>query len=194
MNQKSNAAAPKPRQAATKAAPRTAKCILRYHCFDGAVGRLLLAIGAEGIASVIISAKDEELIAGLQSEHPKAQCLPMSADEQRAHQATAKAIAAMSKGEPATITLPLDLPGTEFQQAVWQALCRIPRGQTISYKALATAAGRPKAIRAAASACGANPIALVVPCHRVIASDGGLGGYKWGIEHKTELLRRERLD
>lgn len=181
--------------AVSKPQPKQATAVtLRYHCFDGAAGRLLLAIGAEGIASVIISANDEALIAGLQSEHPKAQCLPMSADEQRAHQATAKAIAAMSKGEPATIALPLALPGTAFQQAVWQALCRIPRGQTISYKALAAQAGRPKAIRAAASACGANPIALVVPCHRVVASDGGLGGYKWGVAHKAELLRREQLD
>lgn len=195
MNPKLSTAVPK--QAATKAAkvaPRAAMNTLHYHCFDGAAGRLLLAVGEKGIASVIISANDEELIAGLQSEHPKAECLPMTAAEQCEHQATAKAIVAMSKGEPATITLPLALPGTEFQQAVWQALCRIPRGQTISYKALAAAVGRPKAIRAAASACGANPIALAVPCHRVIASDGGLGGYKWGIEHKAELLRRERLD
>ncbi|MEO7825005.1 MAG: methylated-DNA--[protein]-cysteine S-methyltransferase [Paraperlucidibaca sp.] len=168
--------------------------VLHYHCFDGAASRLLLAVSPNGIASVIIGENDEELVAGLRSEHPKAESLPMSAAEQRMHQATAKAIVAMSQGQAAAVALPLALPGTAFQQAVWQALCRIPRGQTISYKALAEAAGRPRAIRAAASACGANPIALVVPCHRVIASDGGLGGYKWGIAHKAELLRRERLN
>lgn len=167
---------------------------LLYHCFDGAAGRLLIAVGRDGLASVIIGEDDEELVAGLVSEQPKAQYAPMNAEQQREHAATAKAIQAMSQGQAANVALPLALPGTEFQQAVWQALCRIPRGQTISYKALAEAAGRPRAIRAAASACGANPLALVVPCHRVIASNGGMGGYKWGVAHKVELLRRERLN
>ncbi|MFQ3217632.1 methylated-DNA--[protein]-cysteine S-methyltransferase [Paraperlucidibaca sp.] len=167
---------------------------LLYHCFDGAAGRLLIAVGHNGLASVIIGEDDEELVAGLISEHPKAQCAPMNAEQQREHAATAKAIEAMSQGQAANVALPMALPGTEFQQAVWQALCRIPRGQTISYKALADAVGRPRAIRAAASACGANPLALIVPCHRVIASDGGMGGYKWGVAHKVELLRREQLD
>lgn len=167
---------------------------LHYHCFDGAAGRLLMAVGRDGLASVIIGEDDETLVAGLLAEHPTAHCTPMSAQQQREYAATAKAIVAMSQGQAAHVALPLALPGTEFQQAVWQALGRIPRGQTISYKALAEAAGRPRAIRAAASACGANPIALVVPCHRVIASDGGMGGYKWGVAHKVELLKRERLD
>lgn len=167
---------------------------LLYHCFDGAAGRLLIAVGQNGLASVIIGEDDEELVAGLISEHPKAHCTPMNTEQQCEHAATAKAIEAMSRGQAAHVTLPMALPGTEFQQAVWQALCRIPRGQTISYKALAEAVGRPRAIRAAASACGANPLALIVPCHRVIASDGGMGGYKWGVAHKVELLRREQLD
>lgn len=167
---------------------------LLYHCFDGAAGRLLIAVGRNGLTSVIIGEDDEALVAGLISEHPKTQCTPMNAEQQREHAATAKAIAAMSHGQAANVALPLALPGTAFQQAVWQALCRIPRGQTISYKALAEAAGRPRAIRAAASACGANPLALIVPCHRVIASDGGMGGYKWGVAHKIELLKRERID
>jgi AraC family transcriptional regulator of adaptative response/methylated-DNA-[protein]-cysteine methyltransferase len=182
MRQQSNAVAPK--MAST----------LRYHCFDGASSRLLLAISNDGLASVIIGENDALLVAGLQSDHPKARCQVINVDELRMLQATTKAIVAISHGQAATVALPLALPGTMFQQAIWQALCRIPRGQRLSYKALAAAAGRPRAIRAAASACGANPIALVVPCHRVIASDGGLGGYKWGIAHKAELLRRERLD
>lgn len=167
---------------------------LNYHCVDAAAGRLLFAVSREGLASVIIGEDDEALVAGLNAEHPNAACTPMSAEQQREHAATAKAIVAMSHGQAAQVSLPLALPGTAFQQAVWQALCRIPRGQTISYKALAQAAGRPRAIRAAASACGTNPLALVVPCHRVIASDGGMGGYKWGVAHKVELLRRERID
>ena len=88
--------------------------------------------------------------------------------------------------------LPLDLRGTAFQQAVWGALCAIPAGETRSYAELAVAAGKPKAVRAAGSANGANPVAVLVPCHRVIRTDGGIGGYAYGTAIKQELLRREQ--
>jgi len=101
-----------------------------------------------------------------------------------------KAIAAIEQpGHAADI--PLDLRGTPFQQNVWRALCAIPAGETRSYTELAAAAGRPKAMRAAGSANGANPVAVLVPCHRVIRSDGGIGGYAYGTAIKQELLRRE---
>jgi AraC family transcriptional regulator of adaptative response/methylated-DNA-[protein]-cysteine methyltransferase len=89
---------------------------------------------------------------------------------------------------------PLDLVGTDFQRRVWQAIARIPAGKVISYAELARRAGRPRAIRAAAQACGANPIPLLVPCHRVVASDGGLGGFGGGLPLKRKLLAREGLD
>ena len=88
--------------------------------------------------------------------------------------------------------IPLDVSGTAFQEQVWQALRRIPRGETRSYGELAAAAGHPRAVRAAGSANGANPVAVLIPCHRVIRADGSLGGYAWGEGIKRELLRRER--
>ena len=90
------------------------------------------------------------------------------------------------------LNLPLDLAGTAFQQRVWRALRAIPPGETVSYAQLAARLGQPKATRAVASAIARNPVALAVPCHRVIGSDGALRGYRWGTERKRELLARER--
>jgi len=89
--------------------------------------------------------------------------------------------------------LPLDLRGTVFQQRVWRELQRIPRGETITYAELAARIGAPTAVRAVGTACGANPVAMVVPCHRVVRADGSLGGYAWGLERKARLLRGEKL-
>jgi AraC family transcriptional regulator of adaptative response/methylated-DNA-[protein]-cysteine methyltransferase len=91
-----------------------------------------------------------------------------------------------------TMRLPLDVQGTAFQQAVWRELSRIPPGETLSYAALAARAGKPGAARAAGSACGANPVALLIPCHRAKRADGSLGGYAWGLPVKEKLLERER--
>jgi O-6-methylguanine DNA methyltransferase len=88
--------------------------------------------------------------------------------------------------------LPIDLRGTEFQRAVWEALRAIPEGETRSYGAIARAIGRPRSSRAVGAACGANPIAILVPCHRALGSDGSLVNYRWGIERKRMLLERER--
>ena len=87
--------------------------------------------------------------------------------------------------------LPLDVAGTAFQQAVWRELSRIPPGETLSYAALAARAGRPKAVRAAGTACGQNQVAVLIPCHRAKRADGSLGGYAYGLERKIELLKRE---
>jgi len=92
------------------------------------------------------------------------------------------------------LTLPLDIGGTAFQQRVWQALRAIPAGRTASYAEVATAIGEPAAVRAVARACGANPLAVAIPCHRVVRSDGGLSGYRWGVERKRDLLDRERKE
>lgn len=87
--------------------------------------------------------------------------------------------------------LPLDLKGSDLQLQVWQALLQVPKGQLVSYSELAHQIGRPQAVRAVASACAANPVALLVPCHRVVRKDGGLGGYRWGLELKRYLLTQE---
>ena len=99
------------------------------------------------------------------------------------------AVEALLAGE--TPALPLDIEATAFQARVWQALLRIPRGTTVSYGELARAIGQPQAVRAVAGACAANPVALVVPCHRVVGRDGALTGYRWGVERKRDLLARE---
>ena len=93
----------------------------------------------------------------------------------------------------AGLDLPLDVRGTAFQQRVWQALRAIPAGATASYTDIAKRIGAPKAVRGVAQACAANPIAVAVPCHRVVRSDGGLSGYRWGVERKRALLDREAI-
>jgi AraC family transcriptional regulator of adaptative response/methylated-DNA-[protein]-cysteine methyltransferase len=90
------------------------------------------------------------------------------------------------------LNLPLDIRGTAFQQRVWEALRQIPAGSTATYADIAGRIGQPKSVRAAAMACGANALAVAIPCHRVIRTDGSLSGYRWGVERKGELLRRER--
>jgi AraC family transcriptional regulator of adaptative response/methylated-DNA-[protein]-cysteine methyltransferase len=87
--------------------------------------------------------------------------------------------------------LPLDVQGTAFQRRVWEALRQVPPGATASYGEIARRIGKPKAVRAVAQACGANPVAVAVPCHRIVAGDGGLGGYHWGVDRKKKLLARE---
>jgi AraC family transcriptional regulator of adaptative response/methylated-DNA-[protein]-cysteine methyltransferase len=102
-----------------------------------------------------------------------------------------QAVIRVVDGEGTGASLALELRGTFFQKLVWQNLLQIPSGTTISYQELAQRIGRPRATRAVASACGANRIAVLIPCHRVLRSDGGLGGYRWGIERKRQLLQRE---
>jgi AraC family transcriptional regulator of adaptative response/methylated-DNA-[protein]-cysteine methyltransferase len=102
-------------------------------------------------------------------------------------------LAAMTE-HPAAGDLPLDLRATAFQARVWQALREIPRGQTRSYAEVARALGQPSAVRAVARACATNPVAIAVPCHRVIGSDGSLTGYRWGIERKKKLLEMEKMN
>ncbi len=92
----------------------------------------------------------------------------------------------------AALSLPLDIRGTAFQQQVWQALRAIPFGETRSYQQVAEAIGKPKAVRAVASACAANRLAILVPCHRVVRGDGSLSGYRWGVARKARLLAREK--
>ena len=103
----------------------------------------------------------------------------------------ADAIAELVEGRDARRAIPLDVAGSPFQRRVWDALCTIPRGAVTTYAAIARAIGAPAAVRAVGSACGQNPLAIVVPCHRVVRSDGGLGGYRWGLPRKAALLERE---
>ena len=104
---------------------------------------------------------------------------------------TVAAVVGLVEAPGQRLDLPLDIRGTAFQQQVWQALRAIPPGRTATYTEIAKAVGRPKAVRAVAQACAANPLAVAIPCHRVVRTDGDLSGYRWGVERKRKLLDRE---
>ena len=151
------------------------------------MGRMLIATSACGVCRLTLGETDESLFADLQAHFPDAAFQVGEADIQRI---AGKVVAGMASGRwPEGIAL--DLRGTAFQRRVWAALRQIPAGQTLSYQQLAKKLGQPTAYRAVANACGANPGALLVPCHRVLRSNGDLGGFRWGIERKAALLKLE---
>ncbi|HQR45329.1 MAG TPA: methylated-DNA--[protein]-cysteine S-methyltransferase, partial [Thermoanaerobaculia bacterium] len=151
------------------------------------LGRLLVAATDRGVCSLMLGESARPLEATLRSEYPEA--LIERAPEALA--AWASPIAGSLSAAVDLSAIPLDLRATTFQRRVFEALRAIPRGETRSYTELAAAAGRPKAVRAAASACARTPVAIVVPCHRIVRSDGSLGGYRWGLERKREPLESE---
>lgn len=160
---------------------------VRYTLADCSLGRCLVAESERGICAILLGDDDATLVADLHGLFPAAQDVPADTDFQ---QRVREVIAAINARD-APLSLPLDIRGTAFQQQVWQALRAIPCGETMSYQQLASAIGKPKAVRAVASACGANKLAIVIPCHRVIRGDGALSGYRWGIARKAQLLQRE---
>ncbi len=157
---------------------------IRWAVATTSLGPLLIAATDKGLCRV---AFDEDATT-LMRRFPKA-TIEAGGDALTALAAEVVALVDMPGRD---VTLPLDVRGTAFQEAVWQALKAIPAGETRSYAELAAAAGRPGAVRAAGTACGSNPLAVVVPCHRITRSDGGLGGYAYGVERKRALLDRER--
>jgi AraC family transcriptional regulator of adaptative response/methylated-DNA-[protein]-cysteine methyltransferase len=152
------------------------------------VGRLLVASTARGLCFVEIGRTEDGLLAALRREFPQAE---VDARSSKSLAPLARAARAVADAKAVPETLPLDIRGTAFQWRVWRELTRIPRGETRSYAALAASIGRPKAVRAVARACATNPIALVVPCHRIVAADGAIGGYRWGKATKRTLLSLE---
>jgi AraC family transcriptional regulator, regulatory protein of adaptative response / methylated-DNA-[protein]-cysteine methyltransferase len=156
---------------------------IRYAIVDTVLGRMLLAATARGICRLSFDEDGGEL----HRRFPKA-----TIENDNGEMAELIAGAVLAVEHPATMPeLPLDVRGTAFQQAVWQELRRIPPGETRSYAQIAAAVGKPGAVRATGSANGANNVAVLIPCHRVIRSDGNMGGYAYGLERKIELLRRE---
>jgi AraC family transcriptional regulator of adaptative response/methylated-DNA-[protein]-cysteine methyltransferase len=151
------------------------------------LGTLLVAKSGKGVCAVLIGDDAEVLTRDLQSRFPHAHLV---ADEADLAQLVAQVVAFV-EAPTMSLQLPLDVRGTEFQRRVWQALQGIPAGSTASYADIAARIGAPKSVRAVAQACGANPVAVVIPCHRVVRSDGALSGYRWGIERKRTLLERE---
>jgi AraC family transcriptional regulator, regulatory protein of adaptative response / methylated-DNA-[protein]-cysteine methyltransferase len=151
------------------------------------LGFLLIARGERGIRAILLGDDPDALIRELAQRYP-------DADLVRADEAIADLmprVIEMMESPGKGIELLLDVRGTTFQERVWQALCEIPAGSTSTYAEIATRIGSPQAVRAVALACAANPIAVAIPCHRVVRSDGALSGYRWGVERKRLLLARE---
>jgi AraC family transcriptional regulator, regulatory protein of adaptative response / methylated-DNA-[protein]-cysteine methyltransferase len=165
--------------------------LIRYCTAASSLGRMLVATTDVGVCSIAFGRDDKELVAGLREKFSKAQLV--AAKGNTGWLADAVAFVASQLGEhPLAATFPLDVRATAFQQRVWKALQEIPRGETRSYSEVALQLGAPTASRAVAGACGANPVAIAVPCHRVVGKDGSLTGYRWGVERKRRLLEAEK--
>ena len=160
---------------------------IRFAVGECSLGAILVASSRIGICSILLGDDPDKLIRDLQDNFPQANLV---GGDQDFEQLIAKVVGFVEMPQ-AGLDLPLDIRGTAFQQRVWQALSSIPPGTTISYTELAKKIGTPKAIRAVASACAANNLAVAIPCHRVVRTDGGLSGYRWGVERKRALLQRE---
>jgi AraC family transcriptional regulator, regulatory protein of adaptative response / methylated-DNA-[protein]-cysteine methyltransferase len=160
---------------------------IRFSTTDTGLGSVLVAATDKGICVVSLRESAEGAEESLRSRFPKAE---LERDDAGLRHAV-DAVAARIAGLPGSESLPLDLQGTEFQREVWNQLLAIPAGETKSYLDIAQAINRPKATRAVAQACGANPVAVVVPCHRVIMSDGSIGGYSGLPGVKQALLEAE---
>lgn len=161
---------------------------IRYTTTPCALGYLLVATTERGVCAVRLGDIAQRLIDELHAEFPKA-AISAAADNLTEH---VEAVLAYISGEQPALDLPLDVQATAFQKQVWEALRQIPYGETRSYAQVAEAIGQPKAARAVGRACATNPVALVIPCHRVVKSDGNLNNYRWGIARKQTLLERER--
>jgi len=154
--------------------------------FASPLGTVLIAATGKGLCSVKLGDDPARLRRLLADEFSEAEVFEDNLKELR------EKILSFIEGEASLARLPLDIRGTVFQRRVWDELRRIPRGETRTYRQIARAIGAPAAVRAVGSACGANPVALVVPCHRAVRTDGGLGGYAWGVQRKKKLLALEK--
>ena len=169
-----------------------------YRMISCELGWLLLAATDRGVCAVTFGDSPESLSAALLKEFPAARCLEAAPGSSPDGSMAARleewlaALRSYLSGSPRELDLSLDLQGTAFQRKVWEELRRVPYGEVRSYTQVAGALGSPSAVRAVARACATNPAALVVPCHRVVRSDGSLAGYRWGLPRKQQLLAREQ--
>src|SRR5271166_2700771 len=167
---------------------------IAYSIVDSALGRLLVAGTQRGVCFAAMGVADRALVAELRADYPRASI--RVADPNRRADARigrwADALAEYIAGRSKMPAPPMDIRGTPFQFAVWDQLRAIPAGETRSYSEIALRIGRPRAIRAVGTANGANPLSIIIPCHRAIRASGHLGGYRWGLERKRKLLQMER--
>jgi AraC family transcriptional regulator of adaptative response/methylated-DNA-[protein]-cysteine methyltransferase len=160
---------------------------IRFAIGQSSLGAILVASSDKGVASILIGDDPNTLVENLQDRFPKACLVGGDAD----YETLVAQVVGFVEAPQLGLDLPLDVRGTAFQQRVWQALREIPAGRTASYTEVAARIGAPKSVRAVASACAANNIAVAIPCHRVVRNDGALSGYAWGVDRKRALIARE---
>ncbi|MEX0921689.1 MAG: methylated-DNA--[protein]-cysteine S-methyltransferase [Rhodovibrionaceae bacterium] len=159
-----------------------------YSFADSPLGRLLVAATGKGLCFLCLGEEDAPLIAALKREYPAAESIER---DDAAIADSLEVLMAYLEGETPNLDLPLDVRATAFQRRVWSELIAIPYGETRTYSEIAELLDLPRGQRAVARACATNPVSLVVPCHRVLREDGGLGGYRWGLQRKRSLLQHE---
>lgn len=167
-----------------------AGAVIRFAVGECSLGSILVAATDNGVCAILLGDDPDLLVRNLEDRFPKATLVAGDPDFDR----MVATVVGFVEAPASSLDLPLDVRGTAFQQRVWQALRDIPAGSTASYTDIARRIGAPKAVRGVASACAANPVAVAIPCHRVVRSDGTLAGYRWGIERKRALLDRESAE
>jgi AraC family transcriptional regulator of adaptative response/methylated-DNA-[protein]-cysteine methyltransferase len=160
---------------------------VRFAIGECSLGSILVAATSVGVCAILLGDNPDELVHDLERRFQHAELVFADGDFEK----LAGTVVAFVEEPRFGTKLPLDIRGTAFQRRVWEALCDVPAGTTVSYSAVARAIGAPKSGRAVAQACAANPLAVAIPCHRVVRTDGGLSGYRWGVERKQALLARE---
>jgi AraC family transcriptional regulator of adaptative response/methylated-DNA-[protein]-cysteine methyltransferase len=162
---------------------------IRFAVGECSLGSILVAMSELGVCAILLGDDPDALARNLQDRFPRATLVGGDKDFEHLVARVVGFVEAPGLG----LDLPLDVRGTAFQQRVWQALRDIPAGATASYTEIARRIGAPRSARAVAQACAANPLAVAIPCHRVVRNDGDVSGYRWGVERKRALLRREAL-
>jgi AraC family transcriptional regulator of adaptative response/methylated-DNA-[protein]-cysteine methyltransferase len=160
---------------------------IRFAIAECSLGSILVAMSGKGVCAILLGDDPDELARDLQDRFPNARLIGADRD----FEALVAKVVGFVEAPRIGLDLPLDMRGTAFQQRVWQALREVPAGETVSYAEVARRIGEPKAVRAVAQACGANKIAVAIPCHRVVRTDGDLSGYRWGVERKRALIAKE---
>ncbi len=160
---------------------------IRFAVGECSLGSILVASSVRGVCAILMGDDPDALVRDLEDRFPRATLIGGDA----AFEQLVARVVGFVESPGVGLDLPLDVRGTAFQQRVWRALREIPAGATASYREIAERIGSPRSVRAVAHACAANPLAVVIPCHRVVRSDGGVSGYRWGVERKRALLQRE---
>ncbi|WP_178087315.1 methylated-DNA--[protein]-cysteine S-methyltransferase [Pseudomonas sp. C27(2019)] len=163
--------------------------VIEFSSAETAFAAILIARSKQGVCTILLGDSPAELVADLQQRQPNAQLM----QNDQALAPYLKKVTDFLDTPQTPLDFPLDIQGSDFQKSVWAVLQTIPVGQTLSYSDVAERLHKPKAVRAVANACAANPLALVIPCHRILRSDGGISGYRWGVERKRALLAKEQL-